>query len=138
MATTRSSSRSPESLIASAREDLDDRVETLAERRVADRREHLDAPVEVALHQVGGAEQVGSFRATPEAKDPRVLEEPTDEQAAHAPDDELADTSMIFVSRLCVVSSSEILEGSGPPADRRFASARIRSSKSSHDISRFR
>jgi len=43
---------------------------------------------------------------------------------------------MIFVSRLCVVSSSEILERRRPLADRRFASARIRSSKSSHAISR--
>ena len=54
--------------------DREDRVDARLERGVLDRHQRLDAAVEVARHQVGGADSTAARGAAPEAEDARVLE----------------------------------------------------------------
>jgi hypothetical protein len=63
------------------RENVEHLVKTSAQRRVADRREHLHPPREVAWHQIGRAEQVPSLRSAPEPVDAGVLEETPDDRS---------------------------------------------------------
>src|SRR5215831_3246252 len=55
-------------------EQIDYLVEPALQHRVHHRCQHLDAPVEVALHEIGGSDQVSRFLTAAEAVDPRVLE----------------------------------------------------------------
>ncbi len=61
--------------------DLEDLGETGAELEVGDRDHCFDAAVQVALHDVRGAEVVVGLRAAAETEDARVLEEPADDRA---------------------------------------------------------
>src|SRR5437879_5773673 len=62
--------------------DLDDLVQPLTERRIVDGHGYLDPAVQVARHQVCGADVVaGSSLRIAEPVDPGVLEEPTHDRA---------------------------------------------------------
>src|SRR5258708_34217821 len=115
--------------------DLEDLGETGAQLQIGDRHHRLDPAVQVALHDVRGAEVVIRLGAAAETKAARVLEEAADDrthpdplreswdagpQRAHAPDDELDLSAGLRrrVERVDDVGIDEVVDLDGDAAAR--------------------